>query len=54
MIGYDLNLDNSFLNKHPFPGPGLPTIFPGNIKAKKFDLLRKADHFFWSTHKNVT
>ncbi len=45
-IGSELKLDNSFLNRHPFPGPGLAIRCPGEITAKKLSLLRDADHIF--------
>ena len=45
-IGSELELDNSFLNRHPFPGPGLAIRCPGEITAKKLSLLRQADHIF--------
>ena len=45
-IGSELQLDNSFLNRHPFPGPGLAIRCPGEITAKKLSLLREADHIF--------
>ena len=45
-IGSELKLDNSFLNRHPFPGPGLAIRCPGELTAKKLSLLREADHIF--------
>ena len=45
-IGAELKLDNSFLKRHPFPGPGLAIRCPGAITAKKLSLLREADHIF--------
>ena len=45
-IGSELKLDNSFLNRHPFPGPGLAIRCPGEITAKKLSLLREADNIF--------
>ena len=45
-IGSELQIDNSFLNRHPFPGPGLAIRCPGEITAKKLTLLREADHIF--------
>ena len=45
-IGSELKLDNSFLNRHPFPGPGLAIRCPGEITAKKLSLLRDADQIF--------
>ena len=45
-IGSELKLDSSFLNRHPFPGPGLAIRCPGEITAKRLSLLREADHIF--------
>ncbi len=45
-IGSELKLDNSFLNRHPFPGPGLAIRCPGEITAKKLGLIREADYIF--------
>ena len=45
-IGSELKLDSSFLNRHPFPGPGLAIRCPGEITAKKLSLLREADYIF--------
>tara|TARA_A100001015_G_scaffold136235_1_gene151142 strand:+ start:3472 stop:5013 length:1542 start_codon:yes stop_codon:yes gene_type:complete len=45
-IGSELKLDSSFLNRHPFPGPGLAIRCPGQLTAKKLRLIREADHIF--------
>ena len=45
-IGSELNLDKTFLDRHPFPGPGLAIRCPGEITAKKLSLLREADSIF--------
>ena len=45
-IGSELNLDKTFLERHPFPGPGLAIRCPGEITAKKLSLLREADNIF--------
>ena len=45
-IGSELKLDSSFLNRHPFPGPGLAIRCPGEITVKKLSLLREADYIF--------
>ena len=45
-IGSELKLKKTFLDKHPFPGPGLAIRCPGEITAKKLSLLREADHIF--------
>jgi GMP synthase (glutamine-hydrolysing) len=33
----------SFIGRHPFPGPGLAIRCPGEITREKLDILRKAD-----------
>ncbi|MGE4547624.1 MAG: GMP synthase (glutamine-hydrolyzing), partial [Desulfurella sp.] len=38
-----LNLDDSFINRHPFPGPGLAIRIIGEITRQKLDILRQAD-----------
>ena len=45
-IGSELKLNISFLNRHPFPGPGLAIRCPGEITKKKLSLLREADNIF--------
>ena len=45
-IGSELKLKKTFLDRHPFPGPGLAIRCPGEITAKKLSLLREADHIF--------
>ncbi len=45
-IGSELNLDKMFLDRHPFPGPGLAIRCPGEITSKKLGLLREADNIF--------
>ena len=45
-IGSELNLNKTFLDRHPFPGPGLAIRCPGEITAKKLSLLREADNIF--------
>ena len=45
-IGSELNLDKTFLDRHPFPGPGLAIRCPGEITAKKLSLLREAYSIF--------
>jgi GMP synthase (glutamine-hydrolysing) len=42
-LGRELGLPNSFVGRHPFPGPGLAIRMPGAIKPLKLDTLRKAD-----------
>src|SRR4051794_3088933 len=45
-LGRELRLPAHFVDRHPFPGPGLAIRIPGAITAEKLDLLRKADAIF--------
>jgi GMP synthase (glutamine-hydrolysing) len=42
-LGRELNLPESFIRRHPFPGPGLAIRCPGKITRDKIEILRKAD-----------
>lgn len=42
-LGHELGLPDSFIGRHPFPGPGLAIRCPGEITREKLDILRKAD-----------
>ncbi|PHR93240.1 MAG: glutamine-hydrolyzing GMP synthase [Robiginitomaculum sp.] len=42
-LGRELGLDPAFVERHPFPGPGLAIRCPGVITKEKLDLLREAD-----------
>ena len=43
VLGKELGLPDSFIGRHPFPGPGLAIRCPGEITREKLDILRKAD-----------
>ena len=42
-LGRELGLPDSFIGRHPFPGPGLAIRCPGKITRPKLDILRQAD-----------
>ncbi len=45
-LGRELGLPDSFVGRHPFPGPGLAIRIPGDITREKLDILRKADAIY--------
>ena len=45
-VGASLNIPQKFLERHPFPGPGLAVRIIGEITKVKLALLRDADEIF--------
>jgi len=45
-LGRALGLDNQFIGRHPFPGPGLAVRIIGDITKERCDLLREVDAIF--------
>ncbi len=45
-LGRELGLPESFIGRHPFPGPGLAIRCPGEITRDKLAILRKADAIY--------
>jgi GMP synthase (glutamine-hydrolysing) len=46
LLGAELGLPQSFIGRHPFPGPGLAIRCPGGIARDKLEILRKADAIY--------
>jgi GMP synthase (glutamine-hydrolysing) len=43
VLGKELGLPESFIGRHPFPGPGLAIRCPGGVTREKLEILREAD-----------
>jgi len=46
VLGKELGLPDSFIGRHPFPGPGLAIRCPGGITREKLEILREADAIY--------
>ena len=45
-LGRELGLHKDFVERHPFPGPGLAIRCPGTITRERLDVLREADAIY--------
>ena len=52
-LGRELGLPESFVGRHPFPGPGLAIRIPGDITREKLDILRQADAIYLDEIRNA-
>lgn len=46
LIGREIGVDDQFLQRHPFPGPGLGIRILGDITPEKVSLLQEADAIY--------
>ncbi|MCO5073670.1 MAG: glutamine-hydrolyzing GMP synthase [Rhizobiaceae bacterium] len=46
VLGKELGLPDSFIGRHPFPGPGLAIRCPGGVTREKLEILREADAIY--------
>ena len=47
-VGRKLGIPDSFIKRHPFPGPGLGIRIISDVTKEKLDILREADDIFIS------
>jgi len=52
-LGRELGLPETFVGRHPFPGPGLAIRVPGEISREKLAILRKADTIYLEEIRNA-
>lgn len=52
LVGRELNIPEWFIERHPFPGPGLAIRIIGEITDEKLNILREADEIFIQEIKN--
>jgi GMP synthase (glutamine-hydrolysing) len=45
-LGRELDIPESIVGRHPFPGPGLAIRIPGAITREKLELLRRVDTIY--------
>jgi GMP synthase (glutamine-hydrolysing) len=45
-LGRELGLPDSFIGRHPFPGPGLAIRLPGGVTRDKIRILQEADAIY--------
>ncbi|MEP6465787.1 MAG: glutamine-hydrolyzing GMP synthase [Parafilimonas sp.] len=50
-VGLELNIPESMVNRHPFPGPGLAIRILSDVTEEKVKLLQQADDIFISSLK---
>lgn len=52
-IGSLLEIPDEFLNRHPFPGPGLAIRVLGEVTEQRLKILREADNIFMEELKST-
>lgn len=52
-LGRELGLNDQFVGRHPFPGPGLAIRIPGEVTKERCDILRKADAVYLEEIRNA-
>jgi GMP synthase (glutamine-hydrolysing) len=52
-LGRELGLPNTFVDRQPFPGPGLAIRCPGEVTEDKLKILRQADAIYLDEIRNA-
>ena len=52
-LGRALELPDHFVERHPFPGPGLAIRIPGSVSQEKIEILRQADAIYLEEIRNA-
>lgn len=52
-VGRELGIPGWFVERHPFPGPGLAIRIPGAITLEKLEILRAADEIYLEEIRNA-
>ncbi len=52
-LGRELDIPESIVGRHPFPGPGLAIRIPGAITREKLAILRRADTIYLEEIRNA-
>lgn len=52
-VGRELNIPEEFIERHPFPGPGLAVRILGAVDQEKLDILKEADDIYISSIKSA-
>ena len=53
VLGRSMGMPAQFIDRHPFPGPGLAVRMPGDITKERCDILRLADNIFIEEIRNA-